>query len=137
MKRGKVPVFVFRLWADQVYPSALHSEVAAEMAGEHVADEGEEADIRPLVLVVEDNDDIRDYVASSFDEGYRVVTAMNGREGWGEAQRLVPDIIVSDIMMPEMDGIGYAEGERRCTYQPYTGHFADGQRFHPGQGRRI
>lgn len=116
---GKGSVFVFRLWADQVYPSALHSEVAAEMAGEHVADEGEEADIRPLVLVVEDNDDIRDYVASSFDEGYRVVTAMNGREGWGEAQRLVPDIIVSDIMMPEMDGIGLC---RRVKEDVRTSH---------------
>lgn len=116
---GKGSVFVFRLWADQVYPSDLHSEVAAEMAGEHVADEGEEADIRPLVLVVEDNDDIRDYVASSFDEGYRVVTAMNGREGWGEAQRLVPDIIVSDIMMPEMDGIGLC---RRVKEDVRTSH---------------
>ena len=89
------------------------------MAGEHVADEGEEADIRPLVLVVEDNDDIRDYVASSFDEGYRVVTAMNGREGWREAQRLVPDIIVSDIMMPEMDGIGLC---RRVKEDVRTSH---------------
>ena len=68
MKRGKVPFRIPPLGRPS-YPSALHSEVAAEMAGEHVADEGEEADIRPLVLVVEDNDDIRDYVASSFDEG--------------------------------------------------------------------
>lgn len=64
-----------------------------------------EIDNRPLLLVVEDNDDIRDYVASSFDDEYHVVTAVNGKVGWEETQRLVPDIIISDIMMPEMDGV--------------------------------
>ena len=102
---GRGSVFVFRLWADCTYPEALHMEGATEGTDKKTEDAVAEIDNRPLLLVVEDNDDIRDYVASSFDDEYHVVTAVNGKVGWEETQRLVPDIIISDIMMPEMDGV--------------------------------
>ena len=99
-EQGKGSVFTLRLWADQTYPQALHSGETAEEAV--VSEDGVGG--RPLLLVVEDNEDIRDYVASSFSEEFRVVTAADGKEGWEKARQLVPDIVVSDIMMPEMDG---------------------------------
>lgn len=102
---GRGSVFVFRLWADCTYPEALHMEGATEGTDKKTEDAVAEIDNQPLLLVVEDNDDIRDYVASSFDDEYHVVTAVNGKVGWEETQRLVPDIIISDIMMPEMDGV--------------------------------
>lgn len=58
-----------------------------------------------MILTVEDNDDIREYIATSFSNQYRVITAINGKEGLEQAQKHIPDIIISDIMMPVMDGI--------------------------------
>ena len=64
-------------------------------------------DIKPILLVVEDNDDIRDYIASEFSSDFTVMQATNGKEGLKVARDTTPDIIVSDIMMPEMDGIEF------------------------------
>ena len=60
---------------------------------------------KPTLLVVEDNPDIIEYIASSLDDSFVVLKGKNGREGMNIAIEKVPDIIVSDIMMPEMDGI--------------------------------
>lgn len=54
---------------------------------------------------MEDNPDIIDYIASSLDDTFIVLKGKNGREGMDIALEKVPDIIVSDIMMPVMDGI--------------------------------
>lgn len=58
-----------------------------------------------LMLIVEDNPDVRDFVSSIFSGEYRIVEAVNGEEGKQQAFELVPDIIISDVMMPVMDGI--------------------------------
>ena len=59
----------------------------------------------PLVLVVEDHGDMRSYLSSLLREEYRVVTASNGREGLALAARETPALIVSDVMMPDMNGL--------------------------------
>lgn len=59
----------------------------------------------PVILIIEDNDDIREYIATSFSSNYRIITAANGKEGVKQALKCIPDIIISDIMMPVMDGI--------------------------------
>ena len=108
---GKGTTFTFRLLTENTYPNALHREEKETLAQEEteiaetVEEEKEEADTRPVVLVVEDNDDIREYIATSFSSNYRILTATNGKEGLEQAQKYIPDIIISDIMMPEMDGI--------------------------------
>jgi signal transduction histidine kinase/CheY-like chemotaxis protein len=60
---------------------------------------------KPVLLIVEDNDDVVSYLASLFAGEYDVHIASNGKEGAGKAIEYVPDIILSDIMMPVMDGI--------------------------------
>lgn len=62
-------------------------------------------DERPLLLVVEDNADIRQYVQESLGEYYRIIQAADGLEGISAALEQIPDLIVSDIMMPVIDGI--------------------------------
>lgn len=59
---------------------------------------------KPLVLVVEDNDDLRTQMAAYLSGDYQVLTAQNGQWGWEEATSQVPDVIVSDVMMPQLDG---------------------------------
>lgn len=57
-----------------------------------------------LLLVVEDDQGIREFIASVFSGSFDVRQAKDGEEGWKMAQETTPDIIVSDIMMPKMDG---------------------------------
>lgn len=59
----------------------------------------------PLVLLVEDNNELRNFLTGQLGEFYRVEVAANGKEGLEKAIALIPDLIVSDIMMPVMDGI--------------------------------
>lgn len=60
---------------------------------------------QPIVLVVEDEADIQQYIYEILSPSFQVHTAMNGKEGVAKALEVIPDLIVSDIMMPEMDGI--------------------------------
>ena len=59
----------------------------------------------PVVLVVEDNADMRAYIRAHLEETVAVVEAENGRVGLERAREIVPDLILSDVMMPEMDGL--------------------------------
>lgn len=56
------------------------------------------------VLIVEDNTDMARYIASCLQPQYKVTFAKNGLEGFGKAQDSIPDIIITDVMMPIMDG---------------------------------
>lgn len=63
----------------------------------------------PLLLIVEDNKDMRDFLKDQLSEIFRVEVAENGRQGIDQAIKLLPDIILSDIMMPEVNGIQLLE----------------------------
>jgi signal transduction histidine kinase len=65
------------------------------------AEAGAEA---PLVLVVEDNEDMNGFVCDALSDSFRVQSAFDGREGLEMARALLPDLIVCDFMMPEMSG---------------------------------
>lgn len=67
----------------------------------------------PLLLVVEDNPDMRAFVANSLRRHYRVATAEDGEYGLEAARRLRPDLIVSDVMMPRLDGFGMVAALRQ------------------------
>lgn len=60
---------------------------------------------RGVMLLVEDNSELRLFLRSIFSSEYRIVEAANGMEGWSKALKFLPDIIISDVMMPEKDGI--------------------------------
>jgi len=94
---------------------SLPSDIKTEIAPGHEIDADAdvtkaEIDFDPLkpeqdiILVVEDNADVRDYIRSSLEPLYTVVDAAGGHEGIQKAQEIIPDLIISDIMMPEVDG---------------------------------
>jgi len=62
-----------------------------------------------LLLVVDDNADIRRYIRSIFSDGYRIIEAENGKIGLEKALESIPDVIISDLMMPEMDGFEFCK----------------------------
>ena len=57
------------------------------------------------ILIVEDNVELRNFLSDILSESYRVITATNGQEGLDQAREYIPDLIISDIMMPAMDGL--------------------------------
>ncbi|MCT7969100.1 ATP-binding protein [Laspinema sp. D1] len=61
-------------------------------------------DPRPLVLIVEDNREMNRFVCDILGRDYQIATAFNGQEGWEQALTLHPDLILSDVMMPEIGG---------------------------------
>ncbi|HRI58850.1 MAG TPA: two-component regulator propeller domain-containing protein, partial [Saprospiraceae bacterium] len=58
----------------------------------------------PLLLIIEDNPDVQTYLIRCLERKFRIETASNGHIGIGKAFELIPDIIISDVMMPEKDG---------------------------------
>lgn len=69
----------------------------------------------PLVLVVEDNADMRRFICDVLARKYRTCQAKNGREGLEMARSLLPDLILSDVMMPELGGVEMVRAIRACT----------------------
>ena len=102
--------FIVTLDEQHVYPNALHgkkTEPAEEPTNEdNEADNGAEnsGNCKPLMLVVEDNEDILEYITTSFADEYDTIKAADGKEGLAKALDRIPDIIISDVMMPRMDG---------------------------------
>ncbi len=60
---------------------------------------------QPILLIVEDNEDLRQYISRILSPQYNILEAIDGRHGMDVATREVPDLIISDLMMPHMDGI--------------------------------
>jgi DNA-binding response OmpR family regulator len=85
-----------------VLPATTHDIEEASKESEVTAS-SENEDL-PLLLVIEDNEDLRRYIRIQLEGKYRVSICTNGREGLEKAIEIIPDLIVSDLMMPEMDG---------------------------------
>lgn len=79
-------------------------DIDAELGDIEPSEMPDESD-KPLMLIIDDNADMRRMVAELLSGGYRIITAADGRQGLKMAAKYVPDIIICDVMMPVMDGM--------------------------------
>ncbi|HEX6432574.1 MAG TPA: two-component regulator propeller domain-containing protein [Niastella sp.] len=84
-----------------------------------IVEESEKGGKKKTIIIVEDNEDLRFYLKDNLKAQYHVEEATNGKEGWEKIKMLNPDLVVSDIMMPLMDGIELA---RKIKTETLTAH---------------
>ncbi|AYB35190.1 tetratricopeptide repeat protein [Chryseolinea soli] len=63
----------------------------------------------PLILIAEDNADMRSFIGNVLKPDYRIMEAQDGLLAWEKAQEFIPDLVVTDVMMPRMDGTTFCE----------------------------
>lgn len=114
----KIPLGKAHLKSDDVLPDTiggtddesfgyLETEIAEELSladfstGSNSGDE--------IILVVEDHVDLRNYIRDTLTDTYQVIEASNGKEGLNKASEIIPDLVISDVMMPEMDGYTFCK----------------------------
>ncbi|MDR1682266.1 MAG: response regulator [Candidatus Symbiothrix sp.] len=102
-ERGSV--FRFRLMTDKAYPGVPHDPGALHARPLPDTGEIEEANNKKIMLIVEDNSDILHYIRDIFAGNYAILTAKDGKAGLEYAFDHIPDIVISDIMMPELSGL--------------------------------
>ncbi|HSO86397.1 MAG TPA: two-component regulator propeller domain-containing protein [Draconibacterium sp.] len=96
------------------YSNDVYREQEIIVADEPVAtNENIQGDSREIVLVVEDNIDVRSYIREQLEEFYQVMEAENGEDGILVARDTVPDLIVTDLMMPKVNGFQFCKEVRK------------------------
>ena len=122
-KEGKGSTFTVRLPLSQEYlrkeemvdsgelkKTRISNEIISEDSRIETTREKETvSESQPVLLIVEDNTDMRNYIRKTLAGSYQIIEAVNGKEGVAKAGESVPDLIISDIMMPEMDGYKLCE----------------------------
>ncbi len=94
---------------------------ASDTANVRYAPEAEDAPEHPLILVVDDNEDMLHYLKRVLGQDYRVQTAANGAAAWKLILQSHPALVISDVMMPEVDGFELLEqirSDERTRLQP-------------------
>lgn len=106
-----LPVGKGHLTPDEIQRDYIPSE---NITNYHLFDEGYEEEIstpavpnknKYTILIIDDNNDIRDYLKSQLVKEYNIIEASDGNEGFTKALKKMPDLIISDIMIPEIDGL--------------------------------
>jgi signal transduction histidine kinase/ligand-binding sensor domain-containing protein/CheY-like chemotaxis protein len=85
----------------------IEKEEEADQTGNeiiHQVIDGNRAQEKNIILVVEDSADVRSYIRSAIEPDYQMIEAKDGREGIKKALEIIPDLVISDIMMPGADG---------------------------------
>lgn len=113
-KLGEGSVFTVRLPGDyDTFSKDAHVEFImndssiSELQQETVNASPEEEDKETRILIIEDNEELRHFIYTVLSKDYVVFEAENGKQGLDITLSQMPDIVISDIMMPEMDGIEY------------------------------
>jgi len=103
--RVLVPLQIIKVIEQTEDLSHPETTAALPVNGLTIAPENDDAPEKPKILVVEDNADLRKFIISSLGDDYDFLEADNGKLGLEVALMEIPELIISDLMMPEMDGL--------------------------------
>jgi len=95
-----------------VYSDSGKEEIVSEvmmLTGDDKIEVKDKSILKQIILIVDDDADIRAYLRESLMTTYTIIEASNGKEAWNITKDKMPDIILSDVLMPEMDGIEYCK----------------------------
>ena len=122
---GEGAEFVIRLRQTQLAPMAVTSDNEPVSPYPDMLEEVEPADDadveKPVLLLAEDNEDVARYIISCLQADYRILHAKNGQIGIDQALAVIPDLIVSDVMMPLKDGFDLCDtlkNDERTSHIP-------------------
>jgi len=147
-KQGKSSKFTVQLPFDDPKSVGTSADpVLAETDGEAVQnlladDHSSELAIagQKIMLLVDDNADVRYFIKSHFSSSYHILEARDGQEGWNMALKTIPNIIISDILMPDVDGFEFCRRIRkdeRTSHIPILLLTALGSREHELEGLSL
>lgn len=122
-KLNKGTIFKIEFPLDEKFYNELGIEISSSMddsmnsnnevpAGDSDSEAKEEILRRkapPLILIVEDNEDMRKFIKESIGQDLRILESSNGYDGFEIAINNIPDLVISDVLMPEMNGIEFCE----------------------------
>lgn len=120
-EQGCGSVFTIRLPLTQISAPVMERQEEVSTEPEEVLSTHNEDIATIAILLVEDNEDFRFYLKDNLRHNYKILEAVNGKEGWQKALAYHPQIIVSDISMPEMDGIALVrklKADKRTSHIP-------------------
>ncbi|MCB9355600.1 MAG: response regulator [Lewinellaceae bacterium] len=118
-------VVVLPVWQIKAMTNTLaHSQIAdsdASAESQNIRSIEHQNEERPSVLIIEDNADVLQYIRTCLEGNYNIQTAQNGQEGIESALETVPDLIISDVMMPLKDGfevVNTLKNDERTSHIP-------------------
>ncbi len=131
-KEGDELIFLITLCVDKEQFDEQHiktsiKEVASPLINHEITavnastEEGTFSEEMPILLIIEDHPDLRNMIATNFKDDFTVLTAANGKIGFEAAIEKIPDVIISDVMMPEMDGVSMTKklkNDERTSHIP-------------------
>jgi signal transduction histidine kinase/ligand-binding sensor domain-containing protein/DNA-binding response OmpR family regulator len=85
-------------------PVVVNSDFSSSVKNHTPQNDDMISEEKTIILVVEDNYDMREYIKESLGNVYQIEEAVNGEQGVKKAEKIIPDLIISDMMMPKMDG---------------------------------
>ncbi len=100
-RRKNLPESILTVKPDAIIEEQTHLEMPASATLNQKADAVSEL---PVVLVVEDNTDLREFISDVLKDSYQVLKAADGHQGERMAFEYIPDVVISDVMMPKQDG---------------------------------
>ena len=109
---GSGTTFTVKLPITNTAALKISAEKAIELPLDHLEETNNESEARlslspddnPILLIVEDNRDVFSYLELILSQRYQIIAARNGQEGIAKAKEIIPDLIISDVMMPIKDG---------------------------------
>lgn len=118
----KLPLGKAHLPVDSVSEDSITLRATRSVYAYHEGQKAYQLDLdsdKPTLLIVDDNQDVFEFIRTSLSSKYNFITAENGREGLDKANNFMPELIISDIMMPVMNGLEFC---KNIKSNPKTSH---------------